>query len=1314
MTTHIVDLTGVDKARKLVAVELNGTRHDIALAANWSIADLIGRINAVAPGALNIDANTGDVLTTTDITSINLLTPVAVFIDDMESYGEDAQHPDLITDTDVSAGHPGSDVLTYVSWAGPTTFGSTQGALHIGNYRVGSAMLVSGVNSNSAFQDGSGIPGQTGGTRVGSQGRHYLVSKGWTDDDGVVHDNYLPPASEGHTDGNGNPAGRYLAVDAGSVPGEYYRRAFSNVPAGENLFSLDVAASCIGNAYDNRVGACPAQPRFEVRIYEADGTTPITTLTTGAMVNDGIWKPFHLPFVLAAQQDIVVVLWNDQTQTDPDPQGNDFLIDNIGVDNTFVQPYVAVTATAVDDAMGAITVGVATNVTVSGNDTACSLGLTTYALSGGPTNGTVTLAGAVATVTAAANGAGSQDYDILCGGTVIDSATITWTGSAVTATANDDALGNVAINSPVNVNVSANDVDCSAGVTSFQLNGGATNGTASIAANVVTVTPNGVGAGSQDYNILCDGNVIDTGTISWNVLAPTATAVDDSLGAIVPGVPSDISIDLNDTGCSFGTTTYALTGPLVNGTASLAGTTLTVTATAAGAGSQSYNILCDGNIISTGTVTWTGSSVTAIAANDDMGAILNGVASTFDVSANDTDCSAGVTTRTLVGAPSNGTSSIAGGVITITPGATGAGTQDYEIRCDGNVVDTGTLNWFVTPATANAADDDAGDILIGDSLNFDIAINDTACTVGVTTRQLSGAAVNGTVTLVGSVATIAPVGVGAGSQDYEILCDGNVTSTGTITWQGAAVTADANNDDIGIIDQGVPTPVVISTNDVACSSGAITAYVLVGTPINGTISGTIPNLVITATGPGPGSQQYNITCDGAVTDTATISWEGTTPTANAENVPLGVIRPGQGFSINVSTLNTACDAGAVTTYELSGTPQNGTVTGTGPNYIVTPTSPGPGFQQYNILCNGAVADTGTITWTGETATATAVDDDLGSLIVGDTIVHDIGSNDTNCSFGATSFQLVGTAVNGTVVLNGQSVDVTPAAIGAGQQSYEILCDNVVIETGVISWTGSGVSAHAVDDNLGELPTSAVGQTRSIDVRTNDTVCNSGVTGFQLKPGSEVGCTVSDNGDGNFDFTPSGAGQFEYYVLCDNVVQDTGKVLWTFPPTATALDDVFSGMTVGVGSTVDVSLNDTPCDIGVTTYELITGSESNGQVVQVAAGSPEFIVTPGGDGLFRYNILCDGIVSESATARWSTGTNSGKITINIVSPDSEIVATQSFQVDDDIAQMPMTLLAANLQVNVDYEIWAIMETISGVVVQVSATDLKAMLVMKPTL
>jgi len=359
------------------------------------------------------------------------------------------------------------------------------------------------------------------------------------------------------------------------------------------------------------------------------------------------------------------------------------------------------------------------------------------------------------------------------------------------------------------------------------------------------------------------------------------------------------------------------------------------------------------------------------------------------------------------------------------------------------------------------------------------------------------------------------------------------------------------------------------------------------------------------------------------------------PTASAVGDDVGAVTVGTAKNVDVSVNDTPCDQGATTTYQLvAGSEINCTVSGTLPNAVVVPTGPGAFLFRYEILCNGTVVDEAVVYGISSDITADAVDDNLGTLQPGSALSGSVAANDTTCSSGVTTYQLVaGSAVNCSPTLDtaGTIGGVVGTTAGAFSFQYDILCDGVKKDTATVSGTVSAVTADAVDDSVGNVP---VGTDKAIDVSQNDVSCSSGTTTYELVAGSPTNCVVVGVGP-NYSVSPSAAGpfSFKYNILCDGVVIDTATVsgTGTVTVTADAVDDTITDEVVlGTSAVVDVAANDTICTGGATTtFSLVSGSEMN---CSVTSSGSDFTVTPSAVGpfSFQYDILCDGVKKDTAT------------------------------------------------------------------------------------
>lgn len=185
-------------------------------------------------------------------------------------------------------------------------------------------------------------------------------------------------------------------------------------------------------------------------------------------------------------------------------------------------------ATIVNDA---VTTPYNTPVTidVKANDTVVCTGTKTYELVGSnvTAEGTFTINNTTGIVSVTPNSTFSgvmatRQYRTLCDGVQVGTngnIVVTVLPIVITANANNDT-NTTLVNTPVTGTVATNDVACSSGATTFSVASTTTSGTLVMqSTGSYTYTPN-TGFGGSDtatYNLLCNGVIIDTATLTINV-----------------------------------------------------------------------------------------------------------------------------------------------------------------------------------------------------------------------------------------------------------------------------------------------------------------------------------------------------------------------------------------------------------------------------------------------------------------------------------------------------------------------------------------------------------------------------------------------------------------------------------------------------------------------------------------------------------------------------------------------------------------------------------------------------------------------------
>lgn len=467
-------------------------------------------------------------------------------------------------------------------------------------------------------------------------------------------------------------------------------------------------------------------------------------------------------------------------------------------------------------------------------------------------------------------------FNVTCG-----PGTLCWpaTGECVTADAVDIANGDTSSLETAAADATAVGTDCTAAgaATTYTLvEGSEVNATVVNLSGVFTATPVNCGAYSFQYETRCDGVLVDTATVSGYWLCATATGIADA------EVTGDLAVA--DVACNKLTTTWAETSPAArvnlsavtvnaNGTYSVSPVDLSIP------WSFTYDILCGGDIVDSGTVT--GAVVTATAEDDAGTSAAAAVQVTGNAATNDTVCSQGTTAYQLkdtTGNPVNGTVdsfNTSTAAYEFTPAADGPWSFEYEITCTigavTQVIDEGTVSGTTLAAiTTNA--DALGNREQNVTFEFDAAANDTDTGVTcdpITYRVVTGSETGCTVVnnLDGTF-DITPTAGGAFNFTYEACCaDGTTCDTAVVSGNCPL----AVSDNAAGLQAGILTVVSVVGNDSPCT-GATTTYVL--TPLSEVNCVVVDNLDgtfdVTPSAVGAWSFLYDLKCDGITFSSASV------------------------------------------------------------------------------------------------------------------------------------------------------------------------------------------------------------------------------------------------------------------------------------------------------------------------------------------------------------------------------------------------------------------------------------------------------------
>lgn len=248
--------------------------------------------------------------------------------------------------------------------------------------------------------------------------------------------------------------------------------------------------------------------------------------------------------------------------------------------------------------------------------------------------------------------------------------------------------------------------------------------------------------------------------------------------------------------------------------------------------------------------------------------------------------------------------------------------------------------------------------------------------------------------------------------------------------------------------------------------------------------------------------------------------------------------------------------------------------------------------------------------TAENDFATVLEDSLDNIV--DVLANDTSDPDTGETL---AVQSVGSAANGTVVLDASVVKYTPNAgyVGSDSFTYTITDGNGGTDTATVDVTVGGTNDAPVA-NSDTATTEEDTATTTVNVLANDTdvdgddvlsVCDADTT-------SEEGGTVVNNGDGTFTYTPpanfNGTDSFQYFVCDGNDGGDTGTVTIMVnsvndAPVTTG-QSIITDQNYATSSVLDAS----DVDLDSLTFAT-TSNPTNGTLSFFNTGTGQFTYTP---------------------------------------------------------------------------------------------------------
>ncbi|WP_185972672.1 Ig-like domain-containing protein [Shewanella hanedai] len=473
-----------------------------------------------------------------------------------------------------------------------------------------------------------------------------------------------------------------------------------------------------------------------------------------------------------------------------------------------------------------------------------------------------------------------------------------------------------------------------------------------------------------------------------------------------------------------------------------------------------------------------------------------------------------------------------------------------------------------------------------------------------------------------------------------------------------------NNQNIPVTED-IPVNITLTATDIDLDA---LSYSLLSSPVNGTLSGSLPSLVYTPTLNYVGGDSFTfIAHDGNLisnTGSITITVSGINDAPTSSNQSITVIED----TPKTITL-TAADIEADTlTFNLMSSPNKGTLTGTIPNLTYTPSLNETGTDAFTFKVNDGIADSNTAT---VSLNITATNDAPTSINQSITVIEDTPKTITltasDIEADTLTFNLISSPNKGTLTGTIPNLTYTPSLNETGTDTFTFK-----VNDGVSDSNTATVSLNITATN--DAPTS---MNQSITV-VEDTPKTVTLTASDIEADALTFSLMSSPSKGtltgtipNLTYTPNlnetGTDAFTFKVNDGISDSNTATVSLNITATNDAPISINQSITVIEDTPKTVTLTASDIEADALTFSLMS-SPSKGTLTGTI---PNLTYTPSlnetGTDVFTFKVN-DGIADS----------NTATVTLNITATnDAPISTNQSITVTEDTLKT-VTLTASDIE------------------------------------